>query len=78
MQGLMQTWPLTVDRILDYAKTWHGDREVVSRSLEGPIVRTTYKQIIVSGNATCALLAKLMGAPISAEISAAMSARRSL
>ena len=45
MQGKMQDWPLTVDRILDHAKSWHGDREIVSRSIEGPIVRTTYGQI---------------------------------
>jgi len=45
MLGLMQNWPLTVDRILDHANNWHGDREVVSRSIEGPIVRTTYAQI---------------------------------
>ena len=45
MLGLMQNWPLTVDRILDHAKAWHGDREVVSRSIEGPIVRATYAQI---------------------------------
>ena len=45
MLGLMQNWPLTVDKILDHAKAWHGDREVVSRSVEGPIVRTTYGQI---------------------------------
>jgi fatty-acyl-CoA synthase len=43
--GLMQNWPLTVDKILDHAKAWHGDREVVSRSIEGPIVRTTYALI---------------------------------
>ncbi|WP_374470944.1 long-chain-fatty-acid--CoA ligase [Phenylobacterium sp.] len=45
MQGRMQDWPLTVDRILDHAKAWHGGIEVVSRSVEGPIVRTTYAQI---------------------------------
>jgi fatty-acyl-CoA synthase len=45
MLGLMQNWPLTVDKILDHAKAWHGDREVVSRSIEGPIVRTTYAEI---------------------------------
>src|SRR3990167_2329846 len=45
MQGLMQDWPLTVDKIIDHAKAWHGGREVVSRSVEGPIVRTTYAQI---------------------------------
>src|SRR5689334_18524968 len=45
MHGLMQNWPLTVDRILDHAKMWHSQREVVSRSVEGPIVRTTYGDI---------------------------------
>src|SRR3954468_8580247 len=45
MLGLMQDWPLTVDKILDHAKAWHYNREVVSRSVEGPIVRTTYGAI---------------------------------
>ena len=45
MQGLMQDWPLTVDRIIDHAKNWHGHREVVTRSVEGPVVRTTYADI---------------------------------
>ncbi|MDB5705898.1 MAG: medium-chain-fatty-acid--CoA ligase [Sphingomonas bacterium] len=45
MLGLMQDWPLTVDRILDHASAWHGDREVVTRSVRGPIVRTTYREI---------------------------------
>jgi acyl-CoA synthetase (AMP-forming)/AMP-acid ligase II len=45
MLGLMQDWPLTVDKIIDHAKNWHGAREVVTRSVEGPIVRTTYAQI---------------------------------
>jgi fatty-acyl-CoA synthase len=45
MLGLMQNWPLTVDKILEHAKAWHGDREVVTRSVEGPIVRTTWAEI---------------------------------
>jgi fatty-acyl-CoA synthase len=45
MLGLMQNWSLTVDKILDHAKAWHGDREIVSRSVEGPIVRTTYAEV---------------------------------
>jgi fatty-acyl-CoA synthase len=45
MLGLMQDWPLTVDKFLTHAAQWHGHREVVSRSVEGPIVRTTYAQI---------------------------------
>jgi len=42
---MMQDWPLTVDKILDHAKNWHGEREVVTRSVEGPIVRTNYAAI---------------------------------
>ncbi len=45
MLGLMQDWPLTVDRILRHAELRHGAREVVSRSVEGPVVRTTYAEV---------------------------------
>jgi fatty-acyl-CoA synthase len=44
MRGLMQDWPLLCHRILDHAATFHPDRPIVSRSIEGPIHRTTYKQ----------------------------------
>jgi fatty-acyl-CoA synthase len=36
---------LTVDRIIAHAARWHGEREVVSRSVEGPVVRTSYGAI---------------------------------
>jgi fatty-acyl-CoA synthase len=45
MLGLMQKWPLTVDRILTHATEWHGGREIVTRSVEGPIVRTSYSKL---------------------------------
>lgn len=45
MLGLMQNWPLTVDKVLDHANRNFYDREVVTRSIEGPIVRTNYAQI---------------------------------
>lgn len=45
MLGLMQDWPLTVDRVLDHAKANFPRREVVTRSVEGPISRTTYGNI---------------------------------
>src|SRR5579863_4057906 len=45
MLGQMQDWPLTVDKILDHAAAWHGEREIVTRSLEGPIVRTNWREI---------------------------------
>ncbi|MEX0955366.1 MAG: fatty-acid--CoA ligase [Rhizobiaceae bacterium] len=45
MLGLMQQWPLLCHKILDHAAIQHGNREVVSRSVEGPITRTTYGEI---------------------------------
>ncbi len=45
MLGLMQQWPLLCHKIMDHAGRQHADREVVSRSVEGPIVRTTYGQV---------------------------------
>ncbi len=45
MQGLMQDWPLLVHTVLDHASTYHGDREVVSRTVEGPIHRYTYRDM---------------------------------
>ena len=45
MFGLMQDWPLVVPRILDHAARFHGEREIVTRSVEGPIVRSTYAQV---------------------------------
>ena len=44
MRGLMQDWPLLCHRILDHAATFHPDRPIISRSIEGPIHRTTYAQ----------------------------------
>jgi len=45
MLGLMQDWPLLIHRVIDYAGTQHAKREVVSRSVEGPIHRTDYASI---------------------------------
>jgi fatty-acyl-CoA synthase len=45
MQGLMQDWPLTVDRFLEHAAEWHPSRQVVTRSVEGPIVRASYAEV---------------------------------
>ena len=42
MLGLMQQWPLLNHKIIDSAARQHGAREIVSRSVEGAIVRTTY------------------------------------
>jgi fatty-acyl-CoA synthase len=45
MLGLMQDWPLLCHRIIDHAAIQHGNREVVTRSIEGPIHRTNYREI---------------------------------
>ncbi|MGA7809978.1 fatty-acid--CoA ligase [Bradyrhizobium sp.] len=45
MLGLMQDWPLLCHRIIEHAATIHGTQEVVTRSVEGPIHRTNYRQI---------------------------------
>jgi fatty-acyl-CoA synthase len=45
MKGLMQDWPLTCNRIIDHAAIQYPDRKVISRSVEGPIVETTYKEV---------------------------------
>ncbi len=43
--GMMQDWQLTVDKVLEHARVNHGHREIVSRSVEGPIVRETYAEL---------------------------------
>jgi acyl-CoA synthetase (AMP-forming)/AMP-acid ligase II len=45
MLGLMQDWRLLIHKVIDYAATEHGEREVVSRSVEGPIHRISYSEI---------------------------------
>ncbi len=45
MLGLMQDWPLLCHKIIEHAAKYHGTQEVVTRSVEGPIHRTTYAQI---------------------------------
>jgi 3-(methylthio)propionyl---CoA ligase len=40
--GLMQHAPLNISKILDYAATAHGDREIVSKTADEPIWRSDY------------------------------------
>jgi hypothetical protein len=41
MNGLMQDWKLTVDKVIEHAYLNHGNQEIVTRTVEGPIVRST-------------------------------------
>ena len=45
MLGLMSDFPLLLHRIIDHAAKFHGERKVISRSVEGPIHETNYAQI---------------------------------
>ena len=45
MHGLMQDWPLLVHTILDHAALNHAEREMVTRSVEGPIRRCTMSDL---------------------------------
>ena len=45
MQALMMNAPLTVTSILRHAANYHGETEVVSRSVEGPMHRTNYAKV---------------------------------
>src|ERR1044071_1685019 len=43
MQGLMMDMPLLISSLLVHADRYHGDAEIVSRTIEGPIHRYTYR-----------------------------------
>ena len=46
MLGLMMDWPLTLPSILEHAALYHPDREVVARTVEGPIHRYGYGEAL--------------------------------
>jgi acyl-CoA synthetase (AMP-forming)/AMP-acid ligase II len=45
MRGLMQHWPLLIPAILEHAAIEHGQREIVTRSIEGAMRRCSYSQL---------------------------------
>jgi len=45
MLGIMQDWPLTVDKIMEHARLQNGTREIITRRVGGQIVRTTYNDV---------------------------------
>src|SRR5450755_3162420 len=42
LAGLMQDRPLLISSLLSYAAAYHPRREIVSRTVEGPLHRYTY------------------------------------
>jgi fatty-acyl-CoA synthase len=55
----MQAWALTVDRILEHAGKWHGEREVVTRLPDGALERSTWGRIHGRARQVSAALAAL-------------------
>lgn len=45
MRGRMMETPLLISSLIEHAGTVHADQEMVTRSVEGPIVRTTWGEI---------------------------------
>src|SRR5271156_5741550 len=45
MFALMQDWPLLCHRVIDHAAINHGGRQVISRSVEGPMHVTNYAAV---------------------------------
>jgi len=45
MLGLMQDWPLLCHRIIDHAATYHPERAIISRSIEGPLHSISYPEL---------------------------------
>ena len=45
MLGLMQSQPLLISSLIDFAERHHGEGEIVSRRVEGDIHRCTYKDV---------------------------------
>ena len=60
MKGLMQEYPLVVNSILDYAAKFHGEQEVITCTVEGPVHRYTYANMHKRAQ-LCALALKRLG-----------------
>jgi len=63
MLGLMQSRPLLISGLVDYAATWHGNREIVSRDPEGVIHRSTYAEVATRAKRVANALDALGAAP---------------
>src|SRR3546814_8830615 len=59
MKGLMLDWPLRGSAMSDHAARFHGDRESVTRTVEGPITRTTYREVHLRARKVAQALARL-------------------
>jgi fatty-acyl-CoA synthase len=59
LQGLMMDMPLLISSLIRHADRHHGDTEIVSRTVEGPIHRTSYGEIHIRARRLANALAAL-------------------
>ena len=59
MLGLMQDHPLLISSLIEFAALNHGEEEIVSRTVEGPIHRYRYKDCAVRSRQLAKALDKL-------------------
>jgi acyl-CoA synthetase (AMP-forming)/AMP-acid ligase II len=45
MLGLIQDRPLLISQLIEFAALYHGNTEIVTRSVEGPVHRYTYRDL---------------------------------
>ena len=45
MLGQMQEWPLRIHKVIDFAARQYPEREIVTRTIEGPIARANYRDL---------------------------------
>ncbi len=63
MQGLMMEVPLLISSLIRHADRYHGDAEIVSRAVEGPIHRYTYRDAHARARRLARALQRLGVAP---------------
>jgi fatty-acyl-CoA synthase len=59
MHGLMMDTPLLISSLIQHADRFHGDTEIVSRTVEGPIHRYTYRDAHLRARKLAQALARL-------------------
>ncbi len=59
MRGMMMDRPLSITSLIQFAAQYHGDTEIVSRSVEGPIHRYTYQEAYARIQRLAGALARL-------------------
>ena len=59
MQGLMMDVPLMISSLIRHADRYHGDAEIVSRTIEGPIHRYGYRDAHVRARRLARALSRL-------------------